>query len=356
MKIIHCADIHLGSKLESKFSKEISDKRKSELLNTFSRMIDYAKDNDIKIILLSGDIFDKDKPIIKDKEFFYNAIKQNSDIDFLYLKGNHDIEGAYFESIPNLKTFNSDNFITYSYDNIDITGIELSSKNEKSFYSKLNLNKDKINIVMLHGEATNTTGKDKIKLDNLKNKGIDYLALGHIHAYKSGLIDERGTYAYSGCLEPRGFDECGDKGFIELDITDKVNYKFIPFSKRKIIEIDVDISKALSLYSAISIIKKETSLIEKSNILRINLIGELTLGLEIDTNDIKEALSDYFFLDVKNKTSIMIDSSKYENDKSLIGVFVKNILNNNDYTEEEKKKLINMGLNAINGKDILIWS
>lgn len=354
MKIIHCADIHLGSKLESKFSKEISDKRKSELLNTFSRMIDYAKDNDIKIILLSGDIFDKDKPIIKDKEFFYNAIKQNSDIDFFYLKGNHDIEGAYSESIPNLKTFNSDNFITYSYDNIDITGIELSSKNEKSFYSKLNLNKDKINIVMLHGEATNTTGKDKIKLDNLKNKGIDYLALGHIHAYKSGLIDERGTYAYSGCLEPRGFDECGDKGFIELDITDKVNYKFIPFSKRKIIEIDVDISKALSLYSAISIIKKETSLIEKSNILRINLIGELTLGLEIDTNDIKEALSDYFFLDVKNKTSIMIDSSKYENDKSLIGVFVKNILNNNDYTEEEKKKLINMGLNAINGKDILI--
>ena len=65
MKIIHCADIHLGSKLASKFPGNISDERKREVLDTFSRMVDYAKKNQVKVIMLSGDVFDKDKPAKK---------------------------------------------------------------------------------------------------------------------------------------------------------------------------------------------------------------------------------------------------------------------------------------------------
>ena len=92
MKILHCADIHLGSKIESKFPKDKSSIRKRELLNTFSRMIDYAKSNDIRIILLSGDVFDKDKPTLKEKEYFYKVVKTNPEIDFLYLNGKEDTQ------------------------------------------------------------------------------------------------------------------------------------------------------------------------------------------------------------------------------------------------------------------------
>ena len=52
----------------------------------------------------------------------------------------------------------------------------------------------------------------------LKNKNIDYLALGHIHGYKEAPLDGRGKYCYPGCLEGRGFDECGKKGFVLLNI------------------------------------------------------------------------------------------------------------------------------------------
>ena len=50
-----------------------------------------------------------------------------------------------------------------------------------------------------------------------KDLNIDYLALGHIHSYKCHKLDKRGVYCYSGCLEGRGFDECGDKGFVLLE-------------------------------------------------------------------------------------------------------------------------------------------
>ena len=52
-------------------------------------------------------------------------------------------------------------------------------------------------------------------------KNIDYLALGHIHKYKQAELDQRGVYCYSGCLEGRGFDECGEKGFVLLDIDEE---------------------------------------------------------------------------------------------------------------------------------------
>ena len=56
MKIIHAADLHLGSKIEAKL-KDISEERKAEVRNSFLRLAKYAHENDIHVILLSGDVF-----------------------------------------------------------------------------------------------------------------------------------------------------------------------------------------------------------------------------------------------------------------------------------------------------------
>ena len=55
MKIIHCADLHLDSNMTSNLTKEKANERKAELLATFERMVTYAKNNDIHIILIAGD-------------------------------------------------------------------------------------------------------------------------------------------------------------------------------------------------------------------------------------------------------------------------------------------------------------
>jgi DNA repair exonuclease SbcCD nuclease subunit len=39
-KFIHCADIHLGSKMESKLSKDKADERRAEVRKTFLRMVE----------------------------------------------------------------------------------------------------------------------------------------------------------------------------------------------------------------------------------------------------------------------------------------------------------------------------
>ena len=352
MKIIHAADVHLGAKMDSKFPKELAIKRREELRNTFRRMVDYANANGVKVIILAGDVFDSDSPFNKDKEFFHSVVRNNGGIDFLYLRGNHDIEADYSdEDIPNLKRF-TDSWTAYTYGSIDIWGIEITAENATSMYSTLSLEKGKTNIVMLHGQVGDTSGKDRINLKKLRDKNIDYLALGHIHKPQSGKLDDRAEYAYSGTLEGRGFDETGEHGFILLDVGEKIERTFIPFSDRQIIEQDVDVSDVKEAYSA-SLKVQSCVKFDKRNIYRINLVGETELSIDDLSSDVATYLSGKcLYIDVKDKTVKKLDIKAYENDASLKGEFVRLVYSSADYTEDEKKRIISIGLKALNGGEI----
>ena len=92
MKIIHTADIHLGSSF-SNLSKEERKQRNLDVLNTFNRLVEYAKQNGVNTIMLAGDIFDtKERQFarLQDKKAFEDIVANNHNINFLYLKGNHD--------------------------------------------------------------------------------------------------------------------------------------------------------------------------------------------------------------------------------------------------------------------------
>ena len=352
MKIIHCADLHLGSRLTSLPAGNIRDTRKKEILKSFNSMIDYAKENSINIIILSGDVFDSDRPSKKDKTFFYDAIKANKDITFLYLRGNHDIEESLIEEFENLKTF-TDEWKSYRFDNIVISGIELSSNNTSSLYSSLLLDKDDLNIVMMHGDI-NTKGKEYIDLKKLSNKNIDYLALGHIHFYGESKIDNRGIAVYPGCLDGRGFDELGEKGFIALDVdNNKIEYKFIPFSSRIIVEKKIDISEANTFYEAKDIIQSEIASIKNSSLVKIILTGKVSFDTTTITEDVESFFNDkFFFLKVYSELKQIVDIEDYKNDFSLKGEFVRNISSNSDLTDEEKEEMLSLGMKLLNGEDI----
>ena len=53
MKFIHCADLHLDSKMNANLEKDKAKERKAELLHTFERMISYARQNEISGILIA---------------------------------------------------------------------------------------------------------------------------------------------------------------------------------------------------------------------------------------------------------------------------------------------------------------
>ena len=102
MKIIHCADLHLDSKMTTNLSKEQAKERKNEILRTFTRMVDYAKKNTVKAILIAGDMFDTRNVSAMVRNTVRDVIIQSPEIDFLYLKGNHDNDNflSKLEEVP----------------------------------------------------------------------------------------------------------------------------------------------------------------------------------------------------------------------------------------------------------------
>ena len=350
MKLIHSADIHLGSRIDSKFPREVSEKKREEVRNTFRRMVEYARDEGVTAILLAGDVFDSDKPFKKDKEFFYSVVEKNPEIDFFYLRGNHDGEGERREFF-NLKTFGEE-WCTYAYGNVTVSGIETVAGNAISLYSALTLDPGQTNIVMLHGQIADAAGADKVHLASLRDKHIDYLALGHVHSYAAGVLDDRGTYVYSGCLEGRGFDETGEKGFVLLEVGENgISHVFHPFCERVITRLEVDITGCDGAYSVFSHVR---SLLEDPDgIYRIELIGEMDVQVDELERDVKKFLSDLcLFVDVKDKTRRRVDIDAYLGDLSLAGEFVRRVFANEAYSEEQKAQIVGLGLRALNGNEV----
>lgn len=350
MKFIHCADIHLGSRIDSKFSREVSERKREEVRDTFRRMVEYAKEEGVRAILLSGDVFDSDKPFKKDKEFFYSVVQRNPEIDFLYLRGNHDKQGEQ-RALPNLKVF-TEEWTSFDYGDAVITGIEMTPSNATALYSTLSLPKERFHIVMLHGQVADVAGMDKVRLAGLRDKNIDYLALGHIHEHREEKLDTRGVYAYSGCLEGRGFDETGEKGFLLLEIKDGVlSRTFCPICARVIEWIKLDVTGYNEAYAVSQLAASKIE--SRESIYRFELVGELDADVAELALDVKKYLErECFFVDVKDKTRRKIDLAAYENDLSLAGEFVRRVFASEDYTDAEKEMIASLGIRALCGIEV----
>ena len=304
MKIIHCADIHADSKMDTHLSKEKADERRNEIVDSFSNMVKFAKENDVQAIIIAGDLFDTkttQQRTIK-KRIAY-IIAQNLEIDFLYLRGNHDedVDFADAERMPNLKSFSKSKWTSYSYGNVEIYGHEFGKTIPVSAYNELSFDSKKVNIVVLHGQVAEYKAKDGapvISLPKFENKSIDYIALGHIHDYKIEKLDRRGSWCYSGCLEGRGFDECGEKGFVLLDIEGNlIETKFIPLSKRQIHEINVELEGVMTYNEIMQAITEQIAGIPSQDIVQVNLIGELSEETEIEPEAYQNAFtSNYYWL------------------------------------------------------------
>lgn len=356
MKFIHTADIHLDAKIEN-LPSEKSKIRREEVLHAFERLADYATVNGVTAVILAGDMFDTPRVTAKTRARVIQAISKNSGVDFLYLSGNHDNDNFIDkadDSPKNLKIFGHE-WTSFRYGDVVISGVKLVGANFKMICDTLNLNKDDVNIVTLHGQTYfYEKNAENIALGALKDKNIDYLALGHVHAPSNGDIDQRGKYAYSGSLEGRGFDETGARGFVLVDVSDgKVSTEFVKTSVRELYVHEYSVEGANDWYSTREdIINVLTAKYPPQSIIRVILVGGRNTDFDIDKINLELRLSEkFFYARVYDRTEIKVNLEDYVLDKSVRGEFVRAVYDS-DLTDEQKGKVIMCGLNALKGEEI----
>ncbi|MCR5402247.1 MAG: DNA repair exonuclease [Butyrivibrio sp.] len=369
MKIIHCADIHLDSQMTANLERKKARERKREILDTFIRMVEYADENSVFAVIIAGDLFDTGNFSAGTRNSVIDAISSHPGIRFYYIMGNHGGGDSFVRSIKelpqNLFLFSRQwhTFILYEgrRSKITLSGIELCKDNMNTVYSSLLLDPGDFNIVTMHGQITAYQAKnspDNISLADLRNKNIDYLALGHVHEYREGELPPRGRYCYCGCLEGRGFDECGSHGFVLLNIDEEsfsYTTQFVDFANRHLHEVIVDISDCRTntdIRTRIARLLCDRK-IKSGDLVKVVLAGDIEVDCEKNTGYLTNQFKDdFYYVRIKDRTRIAVDYSDYELDASLKGEFVRLVKGDDSLSDDEKAQIIRCGFQALNGEEI----
>ena len=355
MKFIHCSDIHLDSRMEHNLPAAQARERNAEICATFARMAAFAAQQNVAAVILAGDLFDTAHVTERTAGFVLDTVRNTQGVDFLYLRGNHDGDAFEGMELPeNFKTFGTD-WTCHSYGNVTVSGLDPERENWETFYEGLKLPEDSVNIVTLHGQISTQPGEELIALPLLKRKNIDYLALGHIHSYQTGKLDDRGCWCYCGCLEGRGFDECGEKGFVLLDVEDReVKAEFVPFARRQLVEAEVDISELTTVTRILQAMEEAAREIPGDHLVKFTLTGSYTLETQKDLAFLKKMLEGrFYFHRIKDESRLKIEKETYEHDISLKGEFIRLVMAS-DRTPEEKEQIICCGIRALSGEEVAL--
>ena len=359
MKFVHIADMHFDGIFNNISNKENSGElRRLDQRKIFKKIIDYIKENEIKYFFISGDLYEH-KYIRKSTiEYINNLFSEIPNTQIFISPGNHDpfITNSYYNKFiwnDNVKIFNSKiekiqtedaNIYGYGFNdfyctNSGINNLELDDKT-------------KLNILVIHGTLDGANIEDQqynsLNSKLLKEKGFDYIALGHIHKLDYNSYEHQ-NIVYPGSTIAQGFDELGEHGMIVGTLEkNSLELNFVPLDDKQFEINKLDISE----------INSKEELIEKLNDLNYNpnhfieiyLIG--TRNFEINTNEILKLISNNQILKIKDITSLNYDFEKLSRENNLKGIFIKKMLEKigtaqNDLEKLELEKALEIGFDSL---------
>ena len=374
VKVLHCADLHLDAPFVCGDARK-SELRRNELISSFSNMMNYVKMNGVDIVLISGDFFEsanvtRDTIALVQREFAENPLCK-----FVISPGNHDpytADGVYgrMEFPSNVYIFNSRSVSCFSFEdlNTDVYGYAFTSK-ELEYNPFANMkpsSNSRINLLCAHGEITTSKqGTCPITVDDMKNSGFDYIALGHIHAGYEKVEKANDTfYAYSGCLEGRDFGECGIKGAFVCEFEKdrcelKADFRKLRFCKRHYEVEKINVFGANNISDILPEVKRvvEEKQYNRDTLLRVILEGDISPELVISNSAFSSVSEQLFYLEVVNNTRPFLDIESLENDPTIRGAFYEKLKPLLESEDENERKVAYMalkyGLSALGGNNVV---
>ncbi len=352
MKFIHIADIHFDKPFTVLERNGLSEARRLEQRQIFNKAIEYIKENNIEYLFITGDLYEHEYVRRSTIEYINDCFKQIENTSIYITPGNHDpyIKNSYYNKFnwnKNVKIFTKLEKI--EKDNINIYGYGFTDFYSKQIELPENLDENKLNILLMHSDlngANKEIGEyNPILETTLTNSKFNYVALGHIHKKNTDNLKA----VYPGSLIAGGFDELEKHGMIEGNInenTKEILINFIPIDTKEFVKEELDIT---SIYSEEALIEKINQLSRQNNkYYEYLLCGNK--NIEIDINRILKYIEDKQVIKLKDISKTQYDIEKISKEKSLKGIFVKELLgqiNEDNSNKEEILRIIEIGLNAI---------
>lgn len=368
LKIVHTADLHLGSYFSS--TPEIAANRKLEQLENLREIVNSCTKASASVLLIAGDLFDSlrcDRQLLNEVQ----SILGGSGVRVFIAPGNHDPatpDSAYFaEGWPeNVHIFKG-----------GLEGVEITEGDVKACIWGLGFRhsveaecllpsftpKDgMINILLMHSELVPGDSAESrynpVTFRRLQSLGVDYCALGHAHKPS---VTASGEFVVCSCGCPcgRGFDEPGEHGVYAGYVGRGFSHmEFTPLPGRRYYTEKIDVSGCEATDAFCAAIKdflsKNVGEGWSEHIYDITLLGALAKGIMPDSQAIAKRLMDELhYARVTDMTTTELDLDALMKDTGLRGAFVRTIVSRMEKDEAGRaryERALLYGLRAFDGE------
>lgn len=366
MRILHTGDIHLDSPFAG-LDISSAQKRRRELRETFSRLMRYAREERVDMVVIAGDLFDgafvtRETVVLLVREF------AALECPVIITPGNHDPyeKGGIWDKTvfsKNVHVFKENTLEKIDFDELSCTvyGYAFNSTYENECPVKGTVaDPERINVLVAHGDVMSPISSyAPLPVAVLKAFGADYAALGHIHNTEAANAALEGVGAYCGCPEGRDFGEVGVKGALDVTIDDEeVTATFVPFAKRAYITHSLSIDGAedsLTVKTAVDNAVKALS-DGKENLVRITLRGSVAPSLNLNVAALSEDKRGLFHLEIEDATAPTWNADSLKSDPGIRGELYRTLLPKLESESEEERKTaadaLRYALAALSGEDI----
>ena len=232
MRFIHAADLHIDSSLSGLRLRHGAAAHDFHLATrrAVTRMVDHAVSERVDFLLIAGDVFDGDWADYATGLFLVSALSDlgRAGIPVVMIHGNHDASSRMTRTLTwpgNVRVLGSRAPETHVLDHL---GLAIHGQSFANGAVPGNLAAGypaampgHFNIGLLHTSLAGNAGHDAYapcSLEDLRSKGYDYWALGHVHS--PAVVCEDPHVVYPGNIQGRHVNEAGARGFVVVDVED----------------------------------------------------------------------------------------------------------------------------------------
>ncbi len=224
VKIVHAADVHLDSPLRglARYQGAPVDAIRQATGRALAALVDTCIAEAAPILIIAGDLFDGEWRDFRTGLTFVNEMNRLRDVGtrVLVVRGNHDAESAISSALEwpsHVSFFSASEPETFRFEQ---HGVAVSGQSfaTRSVPDDLSARYPKplsglVNVAVLHTSADGREGHATYApctVPNLRARGYDYWALGHVHARE--VLSEDPWIVFPGNLQGRHARELGPKG------------------------------------------------------------------------------------------------------------------------------------------------
>lgn len=234
-KFVHTADLHLDTPFSgiSEVNEEIAGRLRDATLQAFDNIVELCLQHKVDFLLVAGDIYDATDRSLRAQLRFRDGLVRLSQasISTFVVHGNHDPLSSRIATIQwpkEVQVFGGDEVSSVPVRRGDEVIAEIHGVSYPTQDVRENLARNfhrqpgsPFAVGLLHCNVDQDTGHEPYApctLDDLASAGMDYWALGHVHAHRI-LSTDSPTAVYPGNPQGRHPGELGPRGCYLVEVS-----------------------------------------------------------------------------------------------------------------------------------------